>query len=103
MMPGIAVARELLRRDPGVTLLFVGAERGIEKRVVPAEGFNLVTLGVGGFKRAGVRGQISSLFRMAGAVVRAMGVLRRFQPDVVVGLGGYASMPVMLAAIVCRC
>lgn len=101
-MPGIAVARELVRRHPEIRLLFVGAERGIEKRVVPAEGFELVTLRIGGFKRMGWRHQLANALGMALALGRALFVLMRFRPDVVVGLGGYASVPVMAAATVCR-
>jgi UDP-N-acetylglucosamine--N-acetylmuramyl-(pentapeptide) pyrophosphoryl-undecaprenol N-acetylglucosamine transferase len=102
LMPGIAVARESLGRAPGSRILFVGADRGIERRVVPEEGFPLVTLDVGGFKRTGWRRRIAHFRSLLGALVRAVGIVRGFRPDVAVGLGGYASFPVMAAAIVCR-
>ena len=101
-MPGIAVARELRRRHPDVRLLFVGAERGIEKRVVPEEGFDLVTLRVGGFQRTGWRRRLANLVWLSVAVARATRVVAGFRPDVVVGLGGYASFPVMAAATLWR-
>jgi UDP-N-acetylglucosamine--N-acetylmuramyl-(pentapeptide) pyrophosphoryl-undecaprenol N-acetylglucosamine transferase len=99
-MPGIAVARELRRRDPGTRILFVGAERGIEKRIVPGEGFDLVTLRVGGLNRTGWVRRVVNLAGLAVALVEAWRLVGRFRPDVVVGLGGYASFPVMAAATV---
>lgn len=97
-MPGISVARELLRRDSETRILFVGAEQGIESTVVPREGFELVMLPVGGFKRTGWVRRIRNLFMLVRSLITAMRVLGRFGPDVVVGLGGYASFPVVAAA-----
>ena len=99
-MPGIAVARELLRRDSETRILFVGAEQGIEATVVPREGFELVTLPVGGFKRTGWVRRFRNVFMLVRSLISSVGVLGRFEPDVVVGLGGYASFPVVAAAIV---
>jgi UDP-N-acetylglucosamine--N-acetylmuramyl-(pentapeptide) pyrophosphoryl-undecaprenol N-acetylglucosamine transferase len=98
LMPGISVARELLRRDPDTRILFVGAEQGIEATVVPDDGFELITLPVGGFKRTGWIRRIRNLFMLIRSLISAMRVLGRFSPDVVVGLGGYASFPVVAAA-----
>lgn len=100
LMPGIAVARELLRRDSRTRILFVGAEQGIETVVVPREGFDLITLPGGGFQRTGWVLRVRNLVRLARSLVRATGVVGRFRPDVVVGLGGYASFPVVVAAVV---
>ncbi len=97
-MPGIAVARELLRRDPEARVLFVGADRGVETTVVPREGFDLITLPVGGFKRTGWAARVRNGVRLLRSLAGSLGILRRFRPDVVVGLGGYASVPVVAAA-----
>ena len=99
LFPGIAVAREILRREPDAGILFAGADRGIEERVVPREGFKLETLPIGGIRGVGFVRSVKNLFAMTMAVVRALGVLGRFDPDVVVGVGGYASFPVVGAAI----
>ena len=99
LFPGIAVAHEILRREPDAGILFAGADRGIEKRVVPREGFKLETLPIGGIKGVGFVRGVKNLFAMTLALVRALGVLGRFDPDVVVGVGGYASFPVVGAAI----
>ncbi len=101
-MPGIAVAWEILRRDPESGILFVGADQGIERTVVPREGFALETLPIGGLKRVGWRRAFANGFAMVSALVRSIGTLSRFDPEVVVGLGGYASFPMVGAAILRR-
>ena len=100
LFPGITVAREILRRYPGAGILFVGAEQGIEKRLVPKEGFDLETLPIGGLKRVGWGRWIRNLFSIVVAVFSSMRILSRFKPDVVVGVGGYASFPMVGAAII---
>lgn len=102
LMPGIAVAQELRRRDPNMEILFVGASRGLEATVVPREGFPLVALALGGFARTGWMERARNFARLIAALGRAAGVLRRFAPDVVVGLGGYAAFPALAVAAVMR-
>lgn len=97
LYPGIAIADEVMRRG-GSEVLFVGTSRGIETRAVPAAGFALETLKVTGLKRMGVAGIVRGLFRVPLAIARSIGILRRFRPDVVLGVGGYASGPMVLAA-----
>jgi len=98
LFPGLAVAREFRRRDGGTEILFIGTEQGIEYRVLPKEGFKLETLTVKGLKGRGVRGWIDALFGVPAGLWRSLAILRRFRPDCVIGLGGYASGPVLLAA-----
>ncbi|HLH32063.1 MAG TPA: undecaprenyldiphospho-muramoylpentapeptide beta-N-acetylglucosaminyltransferase [Terriglobia bacterium] len=99
LFPGIAVAREIQRRDPESRILFVGAEQGIETRIVPKEGFELRTLPVGGIKGLGVVRQFRNLIGMAAGIFKARSILRQFKPDVVIGVGGYASFPMLSAAV----
>src|SRR5207249_5451951 len=99
LFPGIAVAREIQRRDPGSTILFVGAEQGIEARTVPKEGYELRTLPIGGIKGVGVGRQVRNLMGMVSGGLKAQKILRQFNPDVVIGVGGYASFPMLSAAI----
>ena len=99
LFPGIAVAREIERRDPVSSILFVGAEQGIEARIVPKEGFNLQTLPVGGIKGVGAARQVRNLGRIVAAVFKARQILREYKPDAVIGVGGYASFPMLSAAI----
>lgn len=98
LFPGLAVAREFLRRDGQTEILFIGTEQGIEYRVLPKEGFKLETLAVKGLKGRGVRGLLDALYGVPAGLLRSLAILRGFRPDCVIGLGGYASGPVLLAA-----
>jgi UDP-N-acetylglucosamine--N-acetylmuramyl-(pentapeptide) pyrophosphoryl-undecaprenol N-acetylglucosamine transferase len=79
------------------TILFVGTEMGIESRVLPGEGFPLETLPVRGLKGRGIRGLAQALYGVPLSFARSLEILNRFQPDCIVGLGGYASGPLLLA------
>ena len=97
LFPGIAVADEVIRRGSG-DVLFVGTGRGIETRAVPAAGYALETLDVSGLKRMGLVGTLRGLYRVPLAIAGSIAILRRFKPEVVLGVGGYASGPMVLAA-----
>jgi UDP-N-acetylglucosamine--N-acetylmuramyl-(pentapeptide) pyrophosphoryl-undecaprenol N-acetylglucosamine transferase len=100
LYPGIAVARELLARAPGSTVTFAGTAHGIETRIVPREAFELDVI-----RAAGIKGK-SLLARARGALVLPLGgldawsVLSTRRPDLVVGVGGYSSGPVVALAAV---
>jgi UDP-N-acetylglucosamine--N-acetylmuramyl-(pentapeptide) pyrophosphoryl-undecaprenol N-acetylglucosamine transferase len=98
VFPGIAVAEELLSRDTHNQLMFVGTRRGVESRAVPKAGFVLDVIDVGGLKGTGLTGWVVGLLRIPRAFFQSRRILKRFHPDVVVGVGGYASGPVILAA-----
>ena len=100
LYPGIAVAEEVVRR--GGQVLFVGTSRGLEARAVPAAGYALELLEVSGLKRVGPMAVLRGLLRLPGAFLRSLSILRRFRPDVVLGVGGYASGPLVLAAALWR-
>ena len=98
--PAIAVAQELEHR--GHTVRFVGGKRGIEGRVVPAAGFEIDLLPGRGLQRRLTIQNVAALWGAASAVVRAIAIVRRHRPRVVVGFGGYASFPCVLAARLLR-
>ncbi|MFZ4628032.1 MAG: undecaprenyldiphospho-muramoylpentapeptide beta-N-acetylglucosaminyltransferase [Blastocatellia bacterium] len=98
LYPGIAIARELQRRRPGSSLLFVGTSRGLETRIVPAEGFSLALIEIGALNRVGWRQQLRTLATLPRTLLEAARILRRQRPDLVLGVGGYASGPVVLVA-----
>lgn len=98
LFPGIAVLEELRRRNAELDVTFVGTERGIEARVIPAMGERLETLDVHPLKGTDTAGFMKSLLKLPGAWGRAIGILRDAEPDVVLGVGGYASGPMLLAA-----
>jgi UDP-N-acetylglucosamine--N-acetylmuramyl-(pentapeptide) pyrophosphoryl-undecaprenol N-acetylglucosamine transferase len=98
VFPGVALAEEVVGRHPENDVIFVGTPRGLEAAVVPAAGFPIELVEIRGLKGKGLRGVLGGLLLLPGALWRCIGVLRRWQPDVVVGVGGYASGPVVLAA-----
>lgn len=98
LFPGIAIVEELRRRDPAIEVLFVGSPRGIEARVLPPLGEKVELLDVTPIKGQGALDLAKSLGRVPVALGKGASVLRRFQPDLVLGVGGYASGPILLAA-----
>ena len=102
LFPALAVAEELRRRRPHAAIEFVGARRGIETRLVPKHGFPLTTLALSGLKGAGPLARVAAAAGAGLAVARcAAGFLAR-RPALVVGVGGYASGPAVLAAHLLR-
>lgn len=102
LFPGLAVAREFQRRATATEILFVGTEQGIEFRVLPKEGFELETLPVKGLKGRGLRGMFDALYGVPASLLRSRAIIRRFRPDCIVGLGGYASGPLLAAGRLAR-
>lgn len=98
IFPGVAVAREFLRRDPQTRIVFVGTERGLETRVIPSEGFPLELIDVAGLNRVGMTQALRTLAKLPRSFFQARAILQRDRPDIVIGVGGYASGPVLLAA-----
>ncbi len=98
LFPGVAIAEELRARDPAAAITFVGTRRGIEARVLPELGWPLELIEVSGLKTVGVLGALRGLFRLPRALLQARRILKRLAPDAVIGVGGYASGPIVLAA-----
>src|SRR5437868_7203495 len=97
LFPGIAIAEEVVAR-PGGAVLFVGTARGLETKLVPAAGFPLELLDVSGLNRVGLGKMVKGLVRLPKAFFASRAILRRFRPDLVIGVGGYASGPIVFAA-----
>src|SRR4030095_548784 len=85
--PGVAIAREFRRRDPSGEILFVGTARGLETKIVPREGFVLELIRVGALKGVSVFERIKSLAGLPMSLAAARRILRRFKPDIVIGVG----------------
>lgn len=98
LFPGIAVAEEFLSRDQANEVLFVGTERGIEARVVPAAGYGLELISAAGIRGKGSLSKFRGGAQMLYGYAQSRTILKRFQPDLVLGVGGYASLPMVLAA-----
>jgi UDP-N-acetylglucosamine--N-acetylmuramyl-(pentapeptide) pyrophosphoryl-undecaprenol N-acetylglucosamine transferase len=96
--PGIAIAQEFKRRDADTHIVFVGTARGLEAKIIPREGFNLELIEVTALKRVGFINRIKSLLTLPKSFLTARSLIKQFKPDVVIGVGGYASGPVVLTA-----
>lgn len=97
--PALAVARVLLERRPDSEILFVGAEDGMEATLVPREGFRLETLQISSYMRSlkpsAIRHNVRAALSIRRALKKADRIIRDFQPDVILGTGGYASYPML--------
>ncbi len=102
LFPGVAVAEEVVTRRPGNQVLFVGTESGLEAKVIPRDGYPIEFVKVRKLRGGGLIGLLRGLLAIPGAVLQSMRILRRWKPDVVMGVGGYASGPVVLAAWIMR-
>jgi UDP-N-acetylglucosamine--N-acetylmuramyl-(pentapeptide) pyrophosphoryl-undecaprenol N-acetylglucosamine transferase len=100
LYPGIAVARELLARHRNAVVTFAGTARGIESRVVPREGFELDVLRSAGLKGASAAALLRGLVLLPLSALDAWRIISRRSPNLVIGVGGYSSGPVVLAAAV---
>jgi UDP-N-acetylglucosamine--N-acetylmuramyl-(pentapeptide) pyrophosphoryl-undecaprenol N-acetylglucosamine transferase len=99
LFPALAVAEALCRRQLGVgDILFIGADRGLEARLVPTYGYPLELLAARPFKGQATAARVAVLLNLPALVVAARRVLKRFGARVVLGVGGYASVPTVLAA-----
>lgn len=101
VVPALAIGRKL-RDEFGAECLFVGTERGIESRMVPEAGFRLELVQSGQLNRVSLKVRLRTMMNLPLGVVRCVSLIREFKPQVVVGVGGYASGPAMLAAVVTR-
>jgi UDP-N-acetylglucosamine--N-acetylmuramyl-(pentapeptide) pyrophosphoryl-undecaprenol N-acetylglucosamine transferase len=102
LFPGLAVAEEFQRRDAMTSILFIGTAQGIEARALPQQGYELALLSVRGLKGRGARGLLDAVYGVPASLWRCLKILGEFRPDVVIGLGGYASGPMLLAATLRR-
>ncbi|QXE89517.1 undecaprenyldiphospho-muramoylpentapeptide beta-N-acetylglucosaminyltransferase [Geomonas subterranea] len=98
LFPGIAVAEEFLARSSENEVLFVGTERGIEARLLPKLGYKLELISASGMKGLGTVKKLMSAGRLLYGYAQSRKILKEFRPDLVLGVGGYASAPILLAA-----
>ena len=101
VVPALAIGREL-RDVHGAEVWFVGTARGIETRLVPEAGFRLELVRSGQLKNVSLGTRVRTLADLPLGVLRCVSLLREFRPQVVVGVGGYASGPAMIAALLLR-
>jgi len=98
VFPAVAIAGEFLERPDVQDVLFVGTEKGLEARVLRDMGFTLRTINVEGVKGRGAAKMIVSLLKIPWSISQSVSIIRNFRPDIVLGVGGYASGPGVIAA-----
>ncbi|BEH11591.1 undecaprenyldiphospho-muramoylpentapeptide beta-N-acetylglucosaminyltransferase [Geobacter sulfurreducens] len=98
LFPGIAVAEEFLSRDKRNEVLFVGTWKGIEARVLPKQGYRLECITAAGIRGKGSLARAKGLAKFLYGYAQSRKVLKEFRPDLVLGVGGYASAPALMAA-----
>ena len=102
IFPAVSIANKLKELNPDTEILFVGAEGKMEMEKVPAAGYEIVGLPITGLQRQltlkNILNDISVPFRVVASLVKARRIIRKFKPQVAVGVGGYASAPLLMAA-----
>src|SRR5215510_16304093 len=98
LYPGIAVARELMTRRRDAQISFAGTAQGIEARVLPREGFTLDLIRSGGLKGKSIVDRARGAWLLPVSLADAWSIVSRRRPDLVIGVGGYSSGPVVLMA-----
>jgi len=98
LFPGIAIANEWLRKNPENSVLFVGTDREFEKKIIAESGFAHESIAAAGIKGLSLLKKFRALVCIPKGIGQAAGILNRFRPHVVLGVGGYSSGPVALAA-----
>lgn len=98
IFPALAIAGEIKRRSPESNILFVGAENRMEMEKVPAAGYKIIGLPVSGFDRKNLFKNFKVLFRLFKSMNLAKNILNEFKPDIAIGVGGFASGPMLKAA-----
>jgi UDP-N-acetylglucosamine--N-acetylmuramyl-(pentapeptide) pyrophosphoryl-undecaprenol N-acetylglucosamine transferase len=98
LFPGIAVADELVRRDPATRVVFAGTPKGLESRLVPRAGYALELLPILPLNGVGRLRMLKGLVALPWGLVRSAALVRRLRPAAVLGIGGYAGGPVTLLA-----
>ena len=98
IFPAIAIANALKKLDPTTQILFVGAHGRMEMEKVPAAGYEIIGLDIQGFQRKSILKNLMLPVKLVGSILKAIKIIKDFKPDAAVGVGGYASGPLLYAA-----
>jgi UDP-N-acetylglucosamine--N-acetylmuramyl-(pentapeptide) pyrophosphoryl-undecaprenol N-acetylglucosamine transferase len=98
IFPAVAIGHAIKRLQPDAALLFVGAKGKMEMEKVPQEGFEIVGLDIAGFNRSNLLKNLTLPFKLLKSIAEAKNIVKTFKPNAVVGVGGYASFPMLNAA-----
>lgn len=98
IFPAIAIANELKKQNPGIEILFVGAEGRMEMEKIPQAGYRIKALPIAGFQRNNLWANFSLPLKIIKSLFLARNIIKEFKPDAVIGVGGYASGPTLKMA-----
>jgi UDP-N-acetylglucosamine--N-acetylmuramyl-(pentapeptide) pyrophosphoryl-undecaprenol N-acetylglucosamine transferase len=98
LFPGVAIAEEFIKRDHETAILFIGTERGLEQRILKDLGYVLRTIDVEGIRGKGLIKSAGGILKIPASMIQCYPILRDFNPDLVIGVGGYASGPAVIMA-----
>src|SRR6201997_1046405 len=98
VFPAIAIANALKKLDPSTEILFVGALGRLEMEKVPAAGYKIIGLDIKGIQRGSILKNLALPFKLIGSLQKSIKIIKEFKPDAAVGVGGYASGPLLYAA-----
>src|SRR5210317_1250999 len=102
LFPGIAIAREFLRRSPDNKITFIGTARGMENWIMPKLGFELKLITVKGFKGKGLLDKIIALCCIPFSFIQSAYYIKKNNADMVIGMGGYISFPAIIAGFIMK-
>jgi UDP-N-acetylglucosamine--N-acetylmuramyl-(pentapeptide) pyrophosphoryl-undecaprenol N-acetylglucosamine transferase len=98
LFPGIAIAEEFLKRNKETAVIFIGTKKGIESKLLDKFGYELREIEVEGVKGRGIKALVRGAYQIPKSIWQSRRILKQFHPDIVFGVGGYASGPAVLAA-----
>ena len=98
LFPGIAIAEEFLRRDDQTRIIFIGTKKGIESKLLGQLGYELKEIDIEGVKGRGMKALVRGAYQIPQSMWQSRRILKQFRPHIVIGVGGYASGPAVLAA-----
>ena len=98
LFPGIAIAEEFLKRNKETAVIFIGTKKGIESKLLEKFGYELKKIEIEGVKGRGIKALLKGAYQIPKSIWQSRRILKQFGPDIVFGVGGYASGPAVLAA-----
>jgi UDP-N-acetylglucosamine--N-acetylmuramyl-(pentapeptide) pyrophosphoryl-undecaprenol N-acetylglucosamine transferase len=98
LFPGISIAEEFLKRDDQTRIIFIGTKKGIESKLLGQFGYELREIDIEGVKGRGIKALVKGAYQIPKSMWQSRSILKQFSPHIVVGVGGYASGPAVLAA-----
>lgn len=102
IFPGVAIARELMARRPGTEVLFVGTSRGLEAKLIPDQGFRLLTIRSAGITGKRITARLKGMAIIPVSMAQSLSLIGETKPELVIGVGGYSSGPVLASAVMRR-